>query len=173
MTKTIHGCRTQPCRWSTQEEVNDIRAGVEGSQCCYLSFIILLQSISNHAIKHVSYCNSPTRKCPSVSNRFWRNGTFRNFDTYFISRTDCDCLVLQGLSAFYGDTLPDEERFKLLDAVLESGCNYWDSADIYGDSEDLLGKWYVSNIRNFLVLSFMLWMKVPTLRQTFFCIPCK
>jgi len=47
-----------------------------------------------------------------------------------------------GLSAFYGDTLPDEERFKLLDAVLESGCNYWDSADIYGDSEDLLGKWF-------------------------------
>lgn len=48
---------------------------------------------------------------------------------------------IKGLSAFYGDTLPDEERFKLLDAVLESGCNYWDSADIYGDSEDLLGKW--------------------------------
>jgi len=47
-----------------------------------------------------------------------------------------------GLSAFYGDTLPDEERFKLLDAVLESGCNYWDSADIYGDSEELLGKWF-------------------------------
>ncbi|KLO13997.1 Aldo/keto reductase [Schizopora paradoxa] len=47
-----------------------------------------------------------------------------------------------GLSAFYGEPLPDEERFKLLDAVLESGCNYWDSADIYGDSEELLGKWF-------------------------------
>lgn len=47
-----------------------------------------------------------------------------------------------GLSAFYGKPLPDEDRFKLLDAIYESGCTFWDSADIYGDSEELLGKWF-------------------------------
>jgi aryl-alcohol dehydrogenase-like predicted oxidoreductase len=47
-----------------------------------------------------------------------------------------------GLSAFYGPTLPDEERFKLLDTVYERGVTLWDTADIYGDSEDLIGKWY-------------------------------
>jgi aryl-alcohol dehydrogenase-like predicted oxidoreductase len=48
-----------------------------------------------------------------------------------------------GISAFYGPTDPDEERFKTLDAALELGCTHWDTANIYMDSEDLLGKWYV------------------------------
>ncbi|KAI0063910.1 Aldo/keto reductase [Artomyces pyxidatus] len=47
-----------------------------------------------------------------------------------------------GIAAFYGDALPDEERFKILDAVYESGCTNWDTADVYMDSEDLLGKWF-------------------------------
>ncbi|KAH8093954.1 Aldo/keto reductase [Cristinia sonorae] len=47
-----------------------------------------------------------------------------------------------GLSAFYGTPLPDEERFKLLDAVHARGCTFWDSADIYGDSEELIGAWF-------------------------------
>lgn len=47
-----------------------------------------------------------------------------------------------GLSAFYGKLLPDEERFKILDAVYESGCRFWDTSDVYGDSEVLLGKWF-------------------------------
>ncbi|KAF8156630.1 Aldo keto reductase [Crassisporium funariophilum] len=51
-------------------------------------------------------------------------------------------LGLMGLSAFYGDIGSDEERFKLLDAAVEEGATYWDSADIYGDSEDLVGKWF-------------------------------
>ncbi len=46
-----------------------------------------------------------------------------------------------GLSAFYGATEPDEERFKVLDRAYELGQTFWDSADIYGDSEDLIGKW--------------------------------
>jgi Aldo/keto reductase family len=49
-----------------------------------------------------------------------------------------------GLSAFYGATAPDEERMKFLDHVYKSGQRFWDSADIYGDNEDLLGK-YVAN----------------------------
>ncbi|THH32282.1 hypothetical protein EUX98_g1904 [Antrodiella citrinella] len=47
-----------------------------------------------------------------------------------------------GLSAFYFlVAAPDEERFKLTDAVYEQGCTFWDTADMYGDSEDLLGAW--------------------------------
>ncbi|KAL4071443.1 NADP-dependent oxidoreductase domain-containing protein [Scleroderma yunnanense] len=46
------------------------------------------------------------------------------------------------LSAFYGPVGPDEERFKVLDAALQHGCNFWDTANIYGDSEELIGKWF-------------------------------
>ncbi|KAF8970341.1 NADP-dependent oxidoreductase domain-containing protein [Flammula alnicola] len=49
---------------------------------------------------------------------------------------------LMGLSAFYGAIENDEERFKVLDTAVEEGCTNWDSADIYGDSEDLVGKWF-------------------------------
>lgn len=37
------------------------------------------------------------------------------------------------LSAAYGTTAPDEERFKVLDRAYELGVTFWDSADIYGD----------------------------------------
>ncbi|KAM5537599.1 hypothetical protein V8D89_008677 [Ganoderma adspersum] len=46
-----------------------------------------------------------------------------------------------GISTAYGSVLPDEERMKVLDAVFESGCTHWDTADVYGDSEELIGKW--------------------------------
>ena len=36
----------------------------------------------------------------------------------------------------------DEERFKVIDRVIELGCTYIDTADMYGDSEDLLGKYF-------------------------------
>jgi aryl-alcohol dehydrogenase-like predicted oxidoreductase len=50
---------------------------------------------------------------------------------------------LMGLSAFYGTVFDsDEERFKILDAAVELGCTNWDTADIYGDNEDLIGKWF-------------------------------
>ncbi|KAI9431957.1 NADP-dependent oxidoreductase domain-containing protein [Lactarius indigo] len=47
-----------------------------------------------------------------------------------------------GISSYYGAAQPDEERFKLLDAVYEAGCTNWDTADAYGDSEELIGKWF-------------------------------
>ncbi|KUL90643.1 hypothetical protein ZTR_00084 [Talaromyces verruculosus] len=50
-----------------------------------------------------------------------------------------------GLSAFYGKPYPDDERFKFLDHVYESGERFWDTSDIYGDSEDLLGRWFKQN----------------------------
>lgn len=52
---------------------------------------------------------------------------------------------LMGLSVFYGKPKPDHERLALLDAAYEMGERFWDSADMYGDSEDLLGKWFKAN----------------------------
>ncbi|PPQ74969.1 hypothetical protein CVT26_011682 [Gymnopilus dilepis] len=49
---------------------------------------------------------------------------------------------LMGLSAFYGPVPPDEERFEVLDAAFDFGCRTWDTADVYGDSEELVGKWF-------------------------------
>ncbi|KAF8632839.1 hypothetical protein AX15_001645 [Amanita polypyramis BW_CC] len=47
-----------------------------------------------------------------------------------------------GIPVFYGAIESDEERFKVLDAAYEEGCTYWDIADVYGDSENLIGKWF-------------------------------
>ena len=47
---------------------------------------------------------------------------------------------LMGLSAFYGKPKPDEERYAMLDHVYKSGELFWDSADMYADSEDLIGR---------------------------------
>ncbi|KAK0486604.1 NADP-dependent oxidoreductase domain-containing protein [Armillaria novae-zelandiae] len=45
-----------------------------------------------------------------------------------------------GLSSFYGSVDSDEERFKILDAAYDKGCMHWDSSNVYGDSELLIGK---------------------------------
>ena len=50
-----------------------------------------------------------------------------------------------GLSGFYGATESDEDRLKFLDRLYELGCLNWDSADMYMDNEDLLGKWFAQN----------------------------
>ncbi|TFY56508.1 hypothetical protein EVG20_g8898 [Dentipellis fragilis] len=47
-----------------------------------------------------------------------------------------------GIAAYYGPPMPDEDRFKVLDALYERGCTNWDTADIYLDSEELIGKWF-------------------------------
>ncbi|KAI0028563.1 Aldo/keto reductase [Vararia minispora EC-137] len=64
--------------------------------------------------------------------------------THKIGTTDVTAVGYgaMGLSAFYGKPKPDEERLAFLDALYESGCTNWDSADAYLDSEDLLGKWF-------------------------------
>ncbi|KAL5355871.1 NADP-dependent oxidoreductase domain-containing protein [Aspergillus floccosus] len=54
-------------------------------------------------------------------------------------------LGLMGLSAFYGTVKPDSERFAFLDTAYELGETFWDSADIYGDNEDLLGRYFKAN----------------------------
>ncbi|ETI28372.1 hypothetical protein G647_00821 [Cladophialophora carrionii CBS 160.54] len=52
---------------------------------------------------------------------------------------------LMGLSAFYGKPKPDEERYAFLDHVYNSGERFWDTADMYGDNEDLIGRWFKKN----------------------------
>ena len=47
-----------------------------------------------------------------------------------------------GLSAFYGATDSDEDRLRFLDKIYEMGETFWDSADVYKDNEDLIGKWF-------------------------------
>ncbi|KAF8997505.1 NADP-dependent oxidoreductase domain-containing protein [Cyathus striatus] len=51
-------------------------------------------------------------------------------------------LGLLGIGANLNGTRTDEETFKLMDAAIERGCNFWDTADRYGDSEELIGKWF-------------------------------
>ncbi|KAF8316051.1 Aldo/keto reductase [Clavulina sp. PMI_390] len=45
-------------------------------------------------------------------------------------------------TTFYGKPDSDEERFKVLDRLYEMGCTFWDTASMYGDSEELIGKWF-------------------------------
>jgi len=54
-------------------------------------------------------------------------------------------LGLMGISVFYGPKKPDSERFAFLDHAYEKGERFWDSADMYGDSEDLIGQWFKKN----------------------------
>lgn len=50
-------------------------------------------------------------------------------------------LGCMGMSDFYGQA-DDGNSLKLLDEALEMGCNFWDTADMYGPftNEELLGK---------------------------------
>ncbi|CVK90695.1 related to pyridoxine 4-dehydrogenase [Fusarium proliferatum] len=49
---------------------------------------------------------------------------------------------LMGLSAVYGPIDNDEKRLAVLDRAWELGYTNWDTANAYGDSEVLLGKWF-------------------------------
>ncbi|CAK7230010.1 hypothetical protein SBRCBS47491_007442 [Sporothrix bragantina] len=52
---------------------------------------------------------------------------------------------LMGLSTAYGTPGTDDERLALLDHAWEIGATNWDTADFYGDNEDLLGKWFAKH----------------------------
>ncbi|KAL2875911.1 hypothetical protein SGCOL_008907 [Colletotrichum sp. CLE4] len=49
---------------------------------------------------------------------------------------------LMGLSVAYGKPGSEEERLAFLDRAWELGATNWDTADAYGDNEDLIGKWF-------------------------------
>ena len=49
---------------------------------------------------------------------------------------------LMSLGGAYGHGGSDEDRFAYLDRAYELGETNWDSANIYGDTDDVLGKWF-------------------------------
>ena len=49
---------------------------------------------------------------------------------------------LMSLGHSYGHAGDDETRLAFLDNLWEMGETFWDDADIYGDSEELVGKWF-------------------------------
>jgi aryl-alcohol dehydrogenase-like predicted oxidoreductase len=40
--------------------------------------------------------------------------------------------------------IADQQLHQVLDTAFEEGCTHWDTSDVYGDSEELIGKWCVS-----------------------------
>lgn len=50
-----------------------------------------------------------------------------------------------GLSVGYGPALPDDQRLAFLDAAYEKGEWHWDTSDLYGDNELLIGQWLKAN----------------------------
>lgn len=62
-------------------------------------------------------------------------------------------LGCMGMSDFYGSS-DDTKNLKLLDEALEIGCNFWDTADMYGPftNEELLGK-ALANRREKVILA--------------------
>lgn len=46
------------------------------------------------------------------------------------------------IGGVYGPAGTDDERFVLLDRAHELGNTFWDTADVYADSEDVIGKWF-------------------------------
>ncbi|KAJ7314223.1 NADP-dependent oxidoreductase domain-containing protein [Mycena albidolilacea] len=47
----------------------------------------------------------------------------------------------------YGAVESDEERLKVLDAAYAAGSTFWDTANVYGDSEDLIGKCFLGRFK--------------------------
>ncbi|KAK3683038.1 hypothetical protein LTR37_020620 [Vermiconidia calcicola] len=54
-------------------------------------------------------------------------------------------LGLMVLSGMYSTPAPDADRLAFLDEAYKQGARFWDTADEYNDSEDLLGKWFAAN----------------------------
>ncbi|KAI1098223.1 putative aldo-keto reductase, partial [Jackrogersella minutella] len=50
---------------------------------------------------------------------------------------------LMGLSApSYGKVPSEEEQFEILDRAFELGQTFWDTADLYANGEEVVGKWF-------------------------------
>ncbi|KAJ0423099.1 putative aldo-keto reductase [Aspergillus carlsbadensis] len=52
---------------------------------------------------------------------------------------------LMGLSSYYGIPIAHDQGLALLDQAYALGERFWDTADVYGDNEELLGKWFENN----------------------------
>ncbi|KIJ49939.1 hypothetical protein M422DRAFT_160355 [Sphaerobolus stellatus SS14] len=68
-------------------------------------------------------------------------------------------LGTMGIGAFYGSTDKDES-FKMLTFAADRGVTFWDTANVYGDSEETIGKWFATTGRRseiFLASKFGAW----------------
>lgn len=45
----------------------------------------------------------------------------------------------------YGQTTSSAEKLQVLDRAYEIGERFWDTADVYGDSEDQIGEWFAKS----------------------------
>lgn len=52
---------------------------------------------------------------------------------------------LMSLGHAYGNAGDTPTRLKYLDGLYQMGITSWDDADIYGDTEDLVGEWFTAN----------------------------
>jgi aryl-alcohol dehydrogenase-like predicted oxidoreductase len=52
----------------------------------------------------------------------------------------------QGIGAYYGKT-DKAEAFKTLSRAADLGITFWDTADIYGPTEEVLGEWFADTGR--------------------------
>ena len=52
---------------------------------------------------------------------------------------------VMSLGNAYGHAGSTESRLKVLDELYAGGITTWDDADIYGDTEELIGKWLTAN----------------------------
>ncbi|KAK7014207.1 malate dehydrogenase [Favolaschia claudopus] len=55
-------------------------------------------------------------------------------------------LGTMGIGAFYGQT-DKAEAFKTLSRAADLGVTFWDTADIYGNTEEVLGEWFAETGR--------------------------
>ncbi|KAJ5633918.1 Aldo/keto reductase [Penicillium herquei] len=54
-------------------------------------------------------------------------------------------LGLMGASGIYGTNTSESARFELLNEAYKRGERFWDTSSSYGDSEEILGKWFAAN----------------------------
>src|SRR6202012_2234399 len=81
-----------------------------------------------------------------------------------LGKSDLDVPVICLGGNVYGWTLPEADTFRQLDAALEAGLNFIDTADVYsrwapghtgGESETVIGRWLADRpgMRDRLVLA--------------------
>lgn len=78
-------------------------------------------------------------------------------------------LGLGSLSGFYGLAGTPDEKVALLEHAHATGLHFWDMADVYGDSEDVVGEWVKQSGKRdniFLSTKFAL-QRQPDGRHTF------
>jgi aryl-alcohol dehydrogenase-like predicted oxidoreductase len=82
---------------------------------------------------------------------------------------------LMSIGGTYGAAPSDEERTALLDHAHAIGEHFWDTADIYADSEDAVGLWVKQNPAKrkdiFLATKFGIQFDPATYTQTLRCDP--